>query len=330
MKVLRWLILLAPVALLSVLGCGGQPIPVAAVEVLADPQYAADFATTGKFSVNILPITIDTNVIRLSDASAVQIVIDSTTPAGGGYTVSVSDVAFVGPLSGNQAVGMLFDGGSAMATNDPGRSRVSAAEQFIRALGKENPGNSVSVADFGVGTDSAYYLRLLQNYVSAGDTLSLFPALDSLTAVGQTPLYTSLIRYLDYTDAAAPASKFTRSLLVLTDSRDTTSLPGDNLAAVIASATAKTISINIIGLGPGVDNDSLGRLAGATHGFYLHANDLGWVHQGLSYAVYQVHDSVAASFSPIPPSGMSANGHVVVHGYGTSASSILKFRIPEE
>jgi hypothetical protein len=321
------LILLVPVALLGLLRCSLLSTPVASVAVLGDPRWASDFATTGKFSLDMLPVGVDSSVIQISDASDVQVLIDSTTPSGS-YTVSVSDVAFSGPASGNQAVGLLFDGGSAMASNDPDRSRVSGAEQFIRDFAAANSANRVSVADFGVGTDAAYYLRLLQGYVPAGDTQSLFSALDSLTAVGQTPLYTSLIRYLDYTDTAAPASGFGRSLVVLTDARDTTSQPDDNMAAVIASAAAKNIPVYIIGLGPDVDGDSLGKLAGATHGFYLPVSDLGEVFQYLGYALHQGHDVANASFTSIPPSGMNAHGRLVVKGLGTSATAILKFRIP--
>jgi hypothetical protein len=323
------LILLVPLALLVVLSCGSLGNPVVSVAVLGDPQWASDFATTGKFAIGMMPIGIDSNVVQISDPTQVEILIDSTTPSGS-YTVSVNAIAYSGPASGSQAVGLLFDGGSAMATNDPDHYRIWATEQFIRDFAAQNSGNKVSVADFGVGLDEAYYLRLLQSFVPAGDTSSLFSALDSLTAAGQTPLYTSLSRYLDYIDTAAPASGFGRSLVVLTDSRDTTSLPNDNLASVIASATAKNIPVYVISIGLDVDDDSLGELASATHGSYLHTDDLNQVFQVLDQALHLGRDIVNASFATIPPAGLNANGRLIVHGLGTSATAILKFRIPEQ
>ena len=327
MKVTRWLLVIAAVVVLGMANCILFRTPVALVSLLGQAQFADDFATTGRFTLAAVPISLDSSVVKLSGSSSVSIVIDSTVPAGQQYTVSVSGVEFSNPISGKQAVGILFDGGTAMATGDPSRDRVYEARQFIRTIAGANPADEVAIADLGVGADADYYLRILSGYRPATETLALFAATDPVTDTGRTPLYTSLVRYLAYTDTSAPTSEFSRRLLVFVAGRDSTSLPEDNLAAVIASANAKSIPVNVIGIGYEVDDDSLGKLATATHGFYIHSANLNEAVASLGYGLGQGYNVVTASFSPVPPSGTIGNGRVIIDAVG-SASTALRVRIP--
>jgi hypothetical protein len=326
MNTFRWLVRFVPMVVLGALGCGLLGSSVATVVVLGNPQYADDFATSGKFSLNILPVSLDSTVIQLSDPSSVQITVDSTTPSGS-YQVAVSGVSFANPAGGQSALGLLFGSDQGMATNDPNRDRISATIQLIRSIAASSSNSRLAIADFGAGVDTAYYFRLLQRFTPVTDTPDLFSALDSLTAVGQSPLYTSILRYLSYMDTAAPSAAFVRRLVVLTDANDTTSAPGDNLSAVVASANAKSIPIYLVGLGPNVDGDSLGKLASAAHGFYIHASDLGQAFQDLDFVFREGYDVVNAAFAPVPNAGADVNGKMIVTS-ATSASATLKFRIP--
>jgi hypothetical protein len=326
-KVFRWFLVIAAVVVLGLPNCSLFRTPVALVSLLGQAQFADDFATTGKFTLAAVPIGLDKNVVKLSGPSSVSIVIDSTIPAGQQYTVSVSSVGFSDPISGKQALGILFDGGRAMATGDPSRDRVYEARQLIRAVAGANPADEIAIADLGVGADADYYLRILSGFLPATETLALFAATDPVTDTGRTPLYTSLVRYLAYADTAAPSSEFSRKLLVFAAGRDSTSLPGDNLAAVIASANAKSIPLNVIGIGSEVDDDSLGKLASATHGYYIHSANLNDEVAALGYGLDQGYNVVTASFSPVPPSGTIGNGRLIIDATG-SASTALRVRIP--
>ena len=326
-KVSRWFLVVAAVVLLYLPNCDLLTTPVAVVSLLGQAQFAEDFATTGKFTLAAVPLGLDKSVVPLSGSSSVSIVIDSTLPAGQQYAVSVSGVEFSDPISGKQALGILFDGGTAMATGDPSRSRVYEARQFISTIAGANPADEVAIADLGVGADADYYLRILSGYLPATETLALFAATDPVTDTGRTPLYTSLVRYLAYTDTSALASEFSRKLVVFAAGRDSTSLPEDNLAAVIASANAKSIPVNVIGIGSAVDDDSLGKLAAATHGFYIHSADLTEAVASLGYGLDQGYNVVTASFSPVPPSGTIGNGRLIINAVG-SASTALRVRIP--
>jgi hypothetical protein len=327
MKAIRWFLVAAAVVLLGLQGCSVFNPPVASVSVLGEVQYANDFAMSGQFRLATLPVGLDGNIIGLNDPASVLIGIDSTIPPSQVYSVSVSQVTFDNPISGNQAFAILFDGGTGMATADPYRNRVENTKSFIRVIGGWNPANVVAIADFGIGFDSDYYFRMLQGFVPATETLSLFPSLGLLADTGRTPLYSSLMRCLAYTDTAAPATGFSRQLLLFAAGRDSTSLPDDDLAAVIASATAKGIKVNVIGVGTGVDDASLGALAGATQGLYFHADDLNEAVSALGLGLQHGYDAVTASFSPVPPPGTVGDGHLTIDA-ARSASSSLRFRIP--
>lgn len=127
MRIRRRLTLLAPAALLVALGClprtvisqlphgvlpaletlgshatsdtsggiaGPNSLLRAALKALGEPQFGADFAKTGIFSFSIPAVLSDTGLVRVFDASKMQIAIDSTIPPGGNYKVSVSSVSF--------------------------------------------------------------------------------------------------------------------------------------------------------------------------------------------------------------------------------------------
>jgi hypothetical protein len=326
--------LLLPAALLFVLSCpSSSPKSVASVYVLGNPQYASDFSTSGKFSVDALPVAADGSVIELSDTNEVQILIDSVSPPGNTYTVAISGVAFSQPNTNQTSYGVLLDGSYSMKTNDSAMLRVSGTKEFIRRLLALNSDNLASIADFGIGatTDSSYYFRKLQPYVKVSDTIVLFEALDSITAEGNTPLYTSLNKDLRYTAESVSASAYTRRLLLLTDGYDDGSYPADSFGSVVANSLADGIPIYIIGLSSDVNADTLLSLANSTHGIYAQVDSAGGLEaafQAMGAGASQGYNSVSAKFSSVPASGTTISGHMIVFAGGTSASGTLKFRIP--
>lgn len=327
-RVMKILMAVMLIVVLLVTGCKEQAAEaVDTVIILGDPIYAADFATSGEFSLSVIPLTDDGIVIELENPSQVSFTEDSVAKVT--YNISVLDIDFVAPSADKVAVGLLLDSSGSMSWNDPSDLRISASKGFIRKLLDNNTANRASVADFGASSN--YYFRLLQAYTNVGDTVSLFSALDSVTASGGTPLYTGIHNDLEYTDTTVSASQFDRVLLALTDGMDNASHPEDTLGAIINISNQKDIPVYVIGLGSSVNVYDLKRLANNTGGVYAHADSAGAltkIFNAMGLGLSQGYNNLEAKFDPIPSGGAKIYTRVTIEAGGSTASAILIFDIP--
>jgi len=316
---------------LFIVGCSKEGEPISSLLILSAPQYDAAFATNGRFSLSLVALTEDSTVINIEDVANIEFEIDSVVPAGT-YAVTVEGVDFFEPSADKIAVGLLLDSSGSMDSSDPGYLRVSASKTFIDLLAANNLDNMASVADFGSSApDSAYYFRLLQEYVEVTNTTDLFAALDSVMAYGSTPLYSGVHRDLDYTDGAVAAASYSRALVVLTDGQENDSYPEDSLESAIALANLVNIPVYTVGLGSGVDAADLTRLAQETGGIYVFADSasaLEAIYTAMGYGLSQGYNTTAGVFGPIPPAGTQVFATVKVNSGGETASATIVFDIP--
>lgn len=304
----------------------GTIATVASVVVMGTPAYSPNFSTTGSFTMAIIAQTSNGTMIPLN-ANQIIFAVDSTK----GYSIVVDQATTQQPATGPLGVGMNFDGSGSMSSSDPSRLRVSAGKDFLRRLQVSKPSSKASVAEFGVAGGDDYYFHLWCDFTSVGDTVSLFPAIDSLSESGATPLYTSLRRTLEHTDSTLSASQYARCLLSFTDGGDNDSYTQDSLGAVIALANAKSIPVFVVGLGDAVETENLQRLASATGGVYAWADSasaLIALFNAMGLGLAQGYNLVQAHFTTIPPAGTNLTGRVQVTSGGATASSPILFAIP--
>ena len=311
------------------IGCAGEDA-VNAVLILSEPQYDTNFATNGRFTISMIAITEDSSVITIDKADQVEFDADSASNDST-YTITIVSVTFVSPSADKIAVGLLLDSSGSMSSNDPLNLRVSSSKTFIKKLLGDKSTHMASVADFSAGSGDEYYFRLLQEYVNVSDTVNLFAGLDSVTEAGLTPLYTAVHRDLDHTDSVVSASQYSRALLALTDGIDNDSYAEDTLGAVISVSQQKDIPVYVVGLGTGVNEIDLQRLANETSGVYAHASSadaLDRIFTAMGLGLSQGYTTTVGSFDPIPPSGTIVYVTVIITSGGQSATATIIFVIP--
>jgi len=304
----------------------GTNATVATVVVMGTPAYSPGFASDGVFTMAIIPQSSSGAFVPVT-AGQVAFTVDSAK----GYAIVVDQVTTQQPMTGTLGVGMNFDGSGSMSGSDPSRLRVTAGKDFLRRLRASKPSSLAFVAEFGVAAGDDYYFHLWRDFTSVGDTAALFPAIDSLSESGATPLYTSLRRTLEHTDSTLSASQYARCILSFTDGGDNDSYPQDTLGAIIALANAKHIPVYVVGLGDAVVTQDLVRLASSTGGVYAwadSANALTALFSAMGLGLSQGYNLVQAHFTTIPPAGRILNGRVKVTSGGTSASAPISFNIP--
>ncbi len=165
--------------------------------------------------------------------------------------------------TGKLAGVVLLDSSGSMASNDPGRTRVSAAQLLIKNLVKS--GAAVSVCDFGVGGG----FRKLADF-GATET-ELIAATEQIQQGGDTPMYEGIQQSI--TNLAA-RTETTKDIFVLTDGNANNNTLFDD---TVKKANAVPIAIFTISLGKDVAFKELQDLASKTNGSYIEAekaNDL--------------------------------------------------------
>jgi len=312
--------------------------PIKELRLLGSAVPSSNFQNNGTFSMNLLAIDANDEVIQLT-GNNVSMVLDSVVSAKPQYTLTVKDVSYI-PISttGKIKVALLLDSSGSMEDNDPNYLRKDASGNFIRLLLQNSPSHKAGIFDFAGGSGDAngdgiddYYLRVLQDFTYVTDTTHLFPALDSVTAWGGTPLYLSLWYLLDYVHNHLD-SGYGHAILVLTDGEDNESgyITSDS---VINKSKNYKIPIFAVGLGDTsyVDFTELQRMANETGGAYANASDangLNFIFNSMGFGISQGYTKVTASISPIPPSGSRIYGKIRVTSGGTIKVSNWYFMAP--
>jgi len=189
-----------------------------------------------------------------------------------GYAVVLDLVTMQQSLTVTSGIGLNFDGSGSMYSSDPLRLRVTAGKHFLRQLRISKPSSMASVAEFGVDAGDSYYFHLCLDFITVSDTEELFPAIDSLTESGSTPLYTSLRRTLEHIDSTLSAAQYARCVLSFIVGRDNDNYPEDSLGPFTALANAKNTRVFAVGLDYGVVTEGLQRLTTSTVGVYAWAD----------------------------------------------------------
>jgi hypothetical protein len=193
----------------------------------------------------------------------------------------------------DQDVILAIDSSGSMTWNDPGRLRISSAQEYVRNL---VPPDRVASIDFN---DVAQFTRLnvggpahLLNYPPNGELMYVSAQAD-LGTIGPPPFratdWGSAIRIANDEFVAHGDPKHAWNLIVLTDGQNTccpSGSDGDTLA-IAQSFRAKSLGVTIFMIGLGLDlNEPLMKsVAANTGGTYYHAvtaNDIRWVYYEIS------------------------------------------------
>ena len=193
----------------------------------------------------------------------------------------------------DQDVILAIDSSGSMTWNDPGRLRISSAQEYVRNL---VPPDRVASIDFN---DVAQFTRQnvggpahLLNYPPNSELMYVSPQAD-LGTIGPPPFaatdWGSAIRIGNDEFVAHGDPKHAWNLIVLTDGQNTccpNGSDGDALA-IAQSLRSKSLGVTIymIGLGLDLNEPLMKTVAANTGGTYYHAvtaNDIRWVYYEIS------------------------------------------------
>jgi tight adherence protein C len=153
------------------------------------------------------------------------------------------------------SVALVLDVSGSMAEEDRLPQARAAAKGFLSEM---RPRDRSALVTF------ASEVVIRQPFTT--DRRSIYRAIDSSAAAGNTRLYDAIVRSVPQ---VAALSGGTRALIVLTDGEDTEST--SDVSEGIALATRSAIPIYTIGLGSAVQADVLQRIANETGGRFHHA-----------------------------------------------------------
>ncbi len=265
--------------LLLFIGCTIISIkPVKSVSVVGTPYVLSSFYSDGKFVLNILALDQDSNPVDLN-SSNVKIIIDSVVEYGGNVlknlAVKISDFQQIKLEYGDMGLAMLFDGSGSMSSSDPNWLRKDAAIKMIEYLETERANSMVGIFDFAVGYDTAYYFRVLQDFVKVGTNKNaLISALDSLQNSGATPLYDAMALGCRKLEKDIDNSVYKRVLMTLTDGGDNDSyLLNSTARSVLSEAKSRDVSLINIAFGEYAYTPDLMMLADSTDGIFVKAQE---------------------------------------------------------
>ncbi len=326
MRKLLYLLLCGVLATACIIIISGEP-EVAEVHLMGSVQYAPDFDTSGKFSIPIIALTEDGDVISLK-SSNVAIIVDSVSPSDAYYEVTVTSVKNTSPTSKKIAVGLLLDSSGSMEWNDSLELRKDAAKEFIRKLLNNSTSHLCGVFDFAAGHGDAnndgiddYYFRIICDYRSVKDTVELFGAIESVTAEGGTPLYDAICYLLDHTNNNVSTS-YGRAILCLTDGEDNDSY--NDTSDVISKSIDYGIPVYGVGLGDTSDIDfsEFKETCERTGGVFAYAIDpdaLDKIFTAMGTGLTEGYTLVGAQINPVPEAGHIIYCRIEVNSGGSSA-----------
>lgn len=242
------------------------------------------------------------------------------------------------------AAALLLDQSGSIFRTDPTLARLYSAKAFLDGLGDSD---RAVLAAFADGPNAIIPTAPLTVYAPSRDRATAngyFPTLDGLAQLigGDTPLYASVESLVQAmkADATIPAT-LPKSIVVFTDGDDTScNTPATcaaNLGAAIQRANADNVRIFAIGLGGGVNFESLGKLANDTGGALLYADSAeqlislyGSVGRllSLSLPTYRLRFSVRAAADGSFASGTTLLGRVRVTAPGNSFEVPIIVAVP--
>ena len=166
-----------------------------------------------------------------------------------------------GPFSAS----LLFDQSGSINSTDPKNARIEAGVAFADIV---NNGDEAAVAAFSSGGNYQNPYELLVNFTKQPD--QLIPAIESLSgrAGGGTPLYRAIYNLIPYTSDGKNDNK---AIVAFTDGEDTDG--GVGFDELIQRACSNNVRVYTVGLGGGVDERVLSRIAFETGGAVMLAED---------------------------------------------------------
>jgi hypothetical protein len=287
---------------------------LASLNQIGIPQLRAGFHAagpdSGKFDMAFLALNYDDNAYWLSTSNCrMKWYVPFKDGSGKGYTVTLDSVTRRTPTLSTICVHMLMDGSSSLLATDPSSQRKGAGKLFVTKMIRKNPNHLMAVAEFGRYAPPDFDYFLWKDFAAVSDSINFFHAFDALGCSLSTPLYSGVIRSLQWTNQWVSGAAYNRAVLVFTDGGDNSSEPGDNLASATALASSLGIPIYVVGLSanPGDVNDvDMTTLAFSTGGIYAKAtnpDDLRSIFGVMAAGMTNGYNILTARVSPVPPSG---------------------------
>ncbi|GMW00796.1 MAG: hypothetical protein AMXMBFR84_19330 [Candidatus Hydrogenedentota bacterium] len=247
-------------------------------------------------------------------------------PPGGGGDPEVGEGDPVMPNRPPVSIAFLVDGSASMILSDPENSRILACKELVKIL-LEN--DEVAIFDFGPpATDGFKQTRLLQAFTTDKD--DVLDALDRVTSVGGSPMYTSLMDVIPYISNTA---NLPLKFILLTDGR---AFDKTIFESAVRVALDYDVSVNVVGLGRLPDYVSLMRLAERTGGHYTQSRTVLGLRDlllgiGLRMNTGSVNLDAALVFIPaVPPGDYFIEGSVNTHIDGATITSYYNMPVTVE
>jgi hypothetical protein len=166
---------------------------------------------------------------------------------------------------GSYSATLLLDQSGSISDTDPNNTRVEAAKIFSGALGN----NDYALVSSFQQDDVTIHTGYMQ------DTAVLFQSLDDLLfqQEGQTPLYSSVSRMVEYTRENAPGNN--HAIILFTDGIQEPELSDEArvLKELTDFASSQDVEIYTIGLSRNVNFSVLSSMATNTGGAFMWAED---------------------------------------------------------
>ncbi|MDZ7715769.1 MAG: vWA domain-containing protein [Balneolaceae bacterium] len=246
---------------------GPKEIPVDQALVVGT-QVSSDFLNTGEFDVLGTPLDEDRNSI-LSGVVDAKITLDSLSGDASskiarqnsrvvfGKNKAVSNItADIISSTVNQpgndpfAISLDIDGSGSMGSNDPNRTRVQGAKDFVDEFAQNASNFDISIFTYQ-GNPNRPFLsnsELLAEFTN--NTSALKDSVDNVESSGGTPTYPSLLEVLEYSEQEKPTQSHERGIVLLSDGYPNSTALRDSVCTVANNMDSPIYSI---GLGPASD-----------------------------------------------------------------------------
>lgn len=231
-------------------------------------QVSSDFLNTGEFDVlgtpldedrqSILSGTVDAEIVLDSlsgDASSKiarknsRVVFGKNKPVSD-ITVDIQSSTVNQPGSDPFAISLDIDGSGSMVSNDPNRTRVEGAKDFVDEFSQNASNFDISIFTYPGNPNEPFLSssELLSEF--ANNTTALKNSVDDVESSGGTPTYPSLLEVLDYSEQEKPHQSHERAVVLLSDGYPNSTALRDSVCTVANNMDSPIYSI---GLGPASD-----------------------------------------------------------------------------
>jgi hypothetical protein len=184
-----------------------------------------------------------------------------------------TDLTFVGleqrttPDKGPYSAQMIFDQSGSISSTDPDDARIDAGKAFVSVMAGSD---EASISVFASGGNYPTAITRLTPFTR--DKSLLDAEIENMRGRqgGGTPLYRSISQLLEVTEFEA--SNDNKAIVVFTDGQDTDS--GISIPRLIDDARSRGVEVYTVGLGSSVEQDQLTRIALATGGSVMFAEEV--------------------------------------------------------